>query len=49
MNCQAILEILDNQDLDQLDREQRRRAEAHVAVCADCGRAWHAPSAGEQS
>jgi hypothetical protein len=44
MNCQEVLEILDNQKVDRLDAAQRRQAEAHVAVCADCARAWNAQS-----
>jgi len=44
MNCQEVIGILDNQRVDQLDCAQRRQAEAHVAACADCARAWHAQS-----
>jgi hypothetical protein len=42
MSCQEVIEILDNQQVEQLDAARRRSAEAHVAVCADCARVWHA-------
>lgn len=42
MNCQEVIAILDDANMGRLDAAQRRQAEAHVAVCADCARAWHA-------
>jgi len=42
MNCQEVVGILDNQEVDRLDAAQRRQVEAHVAVCADCARVWNA-------
>lgn len=42
MNCQDVTGILDNQRLDRLDSARRRLVEEHVALCAECARAWYA-------
>lgn len=41
MNCEEVLDVLDNQRMDRLDAERRRQVDAHMAVCADCARAWN--------
>lgn len=42
MNCQDVTAILDDLRVEALDPVLRRQAEAHVAGCVECARAWNA-------
>lgn len=41
MNCEELMDVLDNGTPDRLDAGRRRQVDAHMAVCADCARAWN--------
>jgi len=41
MNCEEVMNILDNERIDRLDAGRRRQVDAHLAVCVDCARAWN--------
>jgi TonB family protein len=45
MNCENVSTLLDNRAQRNLTAAERCDLEAHLAVCADCARAWHAQEA----
>lgn len=45
MNCDDVLEVLDNERPDRIEAGRRRLITAHMAVCDACARAWNLQTA----